>query len=735
MQLLWVDGALTADTRVALRGTFEVVDVAAAVEVRLLGASWFTAWVDGIEVLEGPDRFAHSEPRYQVVPVDLEAGEHVIAVEVHHHGVPTQHLRPIDPFLWCEVVDSHGTALEVTWLAQLLTDNVRAVRRLNPNLGWVDWRDARLGLGEWTGLAFDDGPWAPAVQVGRIGLGRPGPPTAASVRQIEVSPMLIGEGAYANRHTTLIDDPPLTVARRDLEPVELQPEGRWFRFDLGAVHLGRPRVMLEVPPGTSVELVYGEALHDGRVLPWISCSNGPAANMDHYLAHGGGETLGPSEPRGMRFFEVHVKAAIDEVRLGSVGFVERTYFAEPEGTFACADERLETIWATGLRTLRSCAEDAITDCPTRERGQWVGDAAVGLETASVGWSDLRLVPRALRHAAACANGDGLVSGNAPGGFDFHLTSFSCIWASTVWRCFRHTGDRDLLSDLLPAARRNIAAIAAHLGPDGIDRDVPWAFIDWGYVSNEGPSDTALNLLFVACLEDCGRWADALGEGDGEEWRSMATDLRKVVEAAVAGCAWEEIGYHVTALSLRLGLVAAGEEHAAVASMKEHWLRCFPNDPTAPQLGTPEMNNRRLVTPYFSHWAFPPLIERGETDFVIDQWKRCWGWMLDRGHRTFLEVFDERWSHSHQWSAGPSWQLSRYLLGLHPRYDLGDRTFDLMHRPGSLVSASGRLPAIGGSIDVEWSAPAWRIEVERPVTLRLEDGSMVEVAHTWERSDS
>jgi alpha-L-rhamnosidase len=727
---MWIDRPIAADTRTMFRGAFRR-ESAGEIEVRVLAVSWFNAWLDGREVLEGPDRFAHSEPAYQSIRLDLAAGEHVLAVEVHHHGVATQQLQPIDPFLWCEILAADGDAVPVEWRARPCEDSVPAVRRINPNLAWVEWRDARLQIDGWTDVAFDDTAWDAPLAVARDELGPIGPPTGALVQSFEVAATQVGEGLYANRYATIFDDPPLTVVRRDLDPSELQPNGCWFRFDLGAVHLGRPRVVLDVPEGTGIELVYSEALHDGRALPWLSCSNGLSANMDHYLARGeGAETFQPSAPRGMRFFEVHVLAPRADVRLVEAGFTERTYFPEPTGALSCGDEQLEQIWATGLRTLRSCAEDAITDCPTRERGQWVGDAAVGLETASVGWSDLRLVARALRHAADAASSDGLVAGNAPGGVNFHLSSFSCIWASTAWRYFCHTGDRSLLEDLLPAARRNIDALAAHLGEDGLDRDLPWAFIDWGYVSNDGPSDMALNLLFIAALDASARWADALGEADGQRWRALADTTRTIVSRWMAEQP-DGLRYHVNALALRVGLVPAEREPAAVAAMKAHLLDCFPNDPTAPQLGTPEMNHPRVITPYFSHWAFPPLLDRGETDFVVDQWRACWGWMLGRGHGTFLEVFDERWSHSHQWSAGPAWQLSRYLLGLHPRFDLGDRTYEVRHRPGSMARARGVLPAAGGDVSVEWTAPVLRVTVDRPITLRLEDGSTVEVERDHE----
>jgi len=51
-------------------------------------------------------------------------------------------------------------------------------------------------------------------------------------------------------------------------------------------------------------------------------------------------------------------------------------------------------------------------------------------------------------------------------------------------------------------------------------------------------------------------------------------------------------------------------------------------------------------------------------------------MLDQGASTWWEVFDDLWSRCHLWSSAPTWQMSRYLLGLSPRFDWGDGQFDL-----------------------------------------------------------
>jgi hypothetical protein len=109
------------------------------------------------------------------------------------------------------------------------------------------------------------------------------------------------------------------------------------------------------------------------------------------------------------------------------------------------------------------------------------------------------------------------------------------------------------------------------------------------------------------------------------------------------------------------------------------------------------------------------------EFVLEQYRSCWGWMLDQGATTCLEVFDTRWSHCHQWAGCPTWQLSRYVLGLHPAFDRKAFSFDLKLVTGGLREASGKVPLPGGeTIEVSWIRTGNQIEytIASPVRLEL-----------------
>jgi alpha-L-rhamnosidase len=730
---MWVEGGdAPADSYVAFRGSFDVRSDA-EVEIRTLGSSWFVTWIDGEHFTEGPHRFERGHPEYESKTLRLAAGTHVVAAQVHHIGVSTRILEDMPPFFLCEVrID--GQPVPVNWKCKRLTGYESRVRRINPQLGWIEWCDTADNPKGWRASGFEDREWARPASSGAH-LSEPRRARIGHVRQIPHRLESVARGNLAASFGYEKDDVSARFFLRDLEAHDVPADGVWRRYDLGRVRLGRPSFVLDVPEGAVVEFAYCEALQHGRVSPYITLSLGPSCNLDHFVARGGRQRFEPLTPKGGRFLEIHVIAAPDKVKFVREGFLERAYYGDLVGAFACGDELLERIWRVGIATHRACAEDAVTDNPTRERGQWTGDVmSVGMAVAAVGFSDLRLCRRGIVQSAYCARDDGMVAGLCPGG-TAHLSTYALQWVNSCLQYHALSGDRSLLEEMFPYAVRNIQAFEPHIGADGL-RDVPgWKFVDWGYVEGEGANavDIAFNLYAVAALRGMIRWCDLLNRRSA---KSKYVELEARVAAAVAeridatlesaggaAAGWEALNYHATVLALRLGFVPQSTEASCVEALKKHVLDCFPNNPDAPRLSSPSANTRQLITPYFAHYAFPVLIERGEMDFVLDQYRKCWGWMLEGGRTTWTEVFDTRWTHCHAWCSGPTWQLSRYVLGLHSRFDLGGRHFELKLRPGSLSGSSGKLPLpAGGSIQVDWTRRDgmihYRLRTPVPIWLHL-----------------
>ena len=699
------------DCYAAFRGTF-ILSVDGDIEIRTAGSGWFQVYLDGRPIAEGPARYVIGHPEADRLTLTLEARGHTLAVHAHHLGVTTRMIKQDQPFVSVAVL-AEGRPVPVRWRCLELAGYAGKVRRINPQLGWIEWCDTRAIPVGWETPDFDDAAWeVPAMDS----------PDAASMLLTGLAPMKriehilqpVAEGPLAAWFGYERDDIPARFFLRDQECRAVPPQGVWRRYDLGRVRLGRPSFVIDAPAGSEVEFAYSEYLLHGRVVPYINLSAGDSCNLDHYVARGGPQRFEPITPKGGRFLEVHVLvphgASPGTVRFVEERYIERSYFERPDGAFECEDPLLNRVWRVGADTCMACSEDAMIDNPTRERGQWLGDSATaGLNITCAAFADLRLARRCLAQCALCAREDGLVSGMSPGG-DVFVSTFAAQWFSGCLDYYRFTGDRSLLEELRGAAKRNLSAFEPFLDDNGLRDGVAWEFVDWGYHRNEGFLNAAPNLFFLAGMHALAEWGRIVGDRELEE-RAEAAGGR--VEQALGRwrdemmartAPWEAMGYHAVVLCLGMGLIPPDREAEAVAFVKRHMLDCFPNNPDAPRNSDPMLSEPRLITPFFGHFAMPVLIERGEMDFVLGQYRKCWGaYMLAEGRTTWIEVFDPRWSHCHNWAGCPTWQLSAYGLGLWHRFDLGRHHYAFSLRPGALAWARGRVPAqdAAGPVEVSW----------------------------------
>jgi alpha-L-rhamnosidase len=389
------------DSHTFFRAVFQLPQ-ACNVRLRIGGGIPFRVWLNGQVLGEGPARYSGFNYTYEQFDRDLAAGEHVVSFHAHHLGIPTRlFAADVKPFVALEVLDAKGQTIPLGWKVQPSLAHRRTRRRLGCVLGWVEWCDTRrLPAAGWQLADFKPAEkWLQAQPVfaqpvawSKLDLA-PMRPIAQPLRCLQSGPLV---------NMSLIDhDPTSAFVTRELSPNGLPPQGCWYRYDLGRVRLGRIELEVDFPAGTIVQAAYAESLTHGRVSPYVKTGGGEDSCMlDHWVCAGGTQTLTPLQPKGARFIEIHVLGSLEAANLRTIRFWERAYYDEtPDGSFECADPLLNRIWQVGVDTLRSCSEDAITDNPHRERGQWLGDVVgPGMDILAAAYRDWRPLRRGLLQA-------------------------------------------------------------------------------------------------------------------------------------------------------------------------------------------------------------------------------------------------------------------------------------------------------------------------------------------------
>lgn len=154
--------------------------------------------------------------------------------------------------------------------------------------------------------------------------------------------------------------------------------------DFGQNHAGYVRVILrDTMPGQKITLTHGEGLKNGV----FSMDNLEETSKDPmqeviYICSGGKEEVYKPKFAIFGYRYVKIEGYDGEIRSGD--FVSLAVYSDMEetGDFQCSNQLVNRLVSNCRWSMKGNFMDAPTDCPTRERSTWSGDAQVYCKTAS-----------------------------------------------------------------------------------------------------------------------------------------------------------------------------------------------------------------------------------------------------------------------------------------------------------------------------------------------------------------
>ncbi|MCE5258457.1 MAG: glycoside hydrolase family 78 protein [Chloroflexi bacterium] len=296
--------------------------------------------------------------------------------------------------------------------------------------------DARRELPGWDTAGFSDATWQP-VRVLDAPLGA-----------LAASP-----GVPVRRKEELIP-----------QSVLLTPDGSTV-LDFGQNLAGIVHFRVEAPAGTELTLTHGEALDaDGNfTLAHLAAFGRPLKQEVHYTCRGGG--LEEHEAR----FTVHgfryVKLQGWPAKPDPVDFRAVAVYSDMAvtGTFECSDKHINQLVRNTLWSMKSNFLDIPTDCPTRERSGWTGDAQIFARTGSFLMETAAFFTKWLRDLALEQYPSGMVPNVVPNANrPLHTKGMmaaiegSSGWGDAAvilpWTMYQVYGDTSLLADQYSSMR-------------------------------------------------------------------------------------------------------------------------------------------------------------------------------------------------------------------------------------------------------------------------------------------
>ena len=259
---------------------------------------------------------------------------------------------------------------------------------------------------------------------------------------------------YANLAPT--ESVPIVERERFLGRLFTTPNGETV-VDFGQNLAGYTELQLKAKAGQKITLWHGETLDENENFtqknfdPGDRNKNGIPQKIE-YICKDGLNVYKPSFTIfGFRYAKVETDIDLTDAQFTSVAVYSQM---NQTGFFECGNQDVNRLFLNCLWSMRSNFCDIPTDCPTRERAGWTGDAEVFAPTAVVLMDCFSVLRKWLGECRLAQREDGLIQNIAPvnnsGSMISNMLQGSAGWGDACvlvpWALYEACGDRTVLEE-------------------------------------------------------------------------------------------------------------------------------------------------------------------------------------------------------------------------------------------------------------------------------------------------
>ena len=432
------------------------------------------------------------------------------------------------------------------------------------------------------------------------------------------------------------------------------------RFDDGLViDFGREAVgyLLLKGKGNKSDVVTvrcGEELNgDGRVRYKMRCDT---VYEEKWILSGKSDTLRQFDYKAFRYVELLFP---ESVEFDDIEFVIRYMPFEQKASYTTDNDKLKRVIDLCIDTVKYGTQEVFVDCPTREKGQYLGDVTVEARAHAIVTGDLSMMKKAIRdfcHSAFICPGIMAVSTSS---LMQEIADYSLQFPAQILWVYSVERDIEFLKETEPYLTGAYKYFLDYADESGLIQNVneKWNLVDWPKNLRDGydfPLTTPIGSGVHNVLNAfwCG-FLDALDE----IYTILEMDKTGITEKV-------KKSFFDAFYCEKTGLFCDSKEHTHSAIHSNLLPLLF-------EIGTEneELRDRlvdfimekRLTSMgvYMSYFALAALKKHGKDKeaelLAIDE--GCWLNMLSEGATTTYEAWgkDQKWNTSlfHPWAVAPA----------------------------------------------------------------------------------
>ena len=339
----------------------------------------------------------------------------------------------------------------------------------------------------------------------------------------------------------------------------------------------------------------------------------------------------------------------DGVTIINVGYRPVGYACEPSSVFECSDGAIVKLWNKAVNTLEVNMHDAYTDCPDRERAQWLGDA-VNSSEQSFCCQDRRaadLMKKCFESLAGWQYADGTFLTVVPTTINtFELPDQNLAGICGMYNYYLNTGDKDTLELCCGMAADYLKMWKMKKNGIPVYRKDSWDWPDWGLK----PDKKLIQFIwYYMALSSAEAMAEELGRLPELGW---LRERRRLMQTNFTLLFGRKKGY-----SSGLLFDDRANGLAVVSGLADE--RIFAGDDNV-------LFTVRNSSPYMERYVLQALCKLGRYDLAIKRMKERYAKEIEDDKTTLSELFSQfRGSINHAWSGGVLTVMTRDILGIRP----------------------------------------------------------------------
>lgn len=455
------------------------------------------------------------------------------------------------------------------------------------------------------------------------------------------------------------------LAEYSLRPQFQTPIPGGVLLDFGREITGSVVAEASGPWGSQVVLRFGEELEQGRVRWKLRCN---CDYQETWTLGSGISHLHPYDYKAFRYVELLYPP---EVTIHSARAWVRHYPMGEACTLSCKEGELEDIFRICKNAVRCCTQEGYLDCPSREKGQYLGDAIVTARSQVWLTGSTEMLRKCIRDFLASQAISPTLMAVAPGSLMQEIGDFSLLFPLLLLTDYAFTGDCDFLARGYPGVVTMLEGFRRYERQDGLLSEVNelWNLVDWPENLRDG-YDFPLTRPVVG--PGCHNVINALWYGANRMKEEMADILGISVKKRS-----DEIGKAFRAAFYReeSHLFADSEtsSHCSLhANVYPAYFGLLPKE-------AEDRYEALLLTPgrccgaIPTYFALKSLGRLGKQETLLKLLTRedAFGWrnMLREGATAAFEAWgkDQKWNTSlcHAWNSGPISLFIEEIAGLHP----------------------------------------------------------------------